>query len=145
MASRGRWRHTSIPVTGLLWKPLYKYSKNISLFSFSSARSVIWGNNSFRNIVVMSLLASEIASRSSFALIAMPVTAAARYSVVAHLRTSYSFSSSKFMPCSFLIHRQNFPWLLPRMNPFENVQMAVIIILSCPTSLNTFWYSCLTS
>lgn len=42
----------------------------------------------------MSLFANEIASKSSLLLMAIPVTLEALYSVVAHLRTNSSLSSS---------------------------------------------------
>jgi hypothetical protein len=75
----------------------------------------------------------------------MLVTSAARSSVVDHLRDSSKAYSPSILLSSFLVHRQNLPVLLPRMNPFENVQMAVTSILSNLASLNTLWYSRLIS
>ena len=95
--------------------------------------------------VAISLLTREIAIISYFALISILVTAAALSSVVPHFLDISSDSSSSPSAYSFLVHRQNLPLLLPRINPFEKAQMAVTCMLGASGSLNTLWYSCLTS
>ena len=75
----------------------------------------------------MSLLAKHIAIMSSFRLIEIVMTSEALSSLVDHFRDSYRTYSPYILLSSFFVQRQNFPLLLPSMNPLENGQMAVTI------------------
>lgn len=78
----------------------------------------------------MSLLAREIVIKSYFELISMFVTYEARYYVVDHFLDSYKPYYPYVLLSYFLVHKQNLPVLLPKMKPFENVQIAVTNNLS---------------
>lgn len=80
--------------------------------------------------VAMSLLARDIARMSYLSPMAMLVTSEARSSVVDHFLDN-SKASSPSTPLSYrLVQRQNFPLLLPRINPLEKGQIAVTMTLS---------------